>query len=148
MIRRPPRSTRVRSSAASDVYKRQGIPSDALTPDGLMRALSPYVDFGAAGGSLASGGTTSGGATSGGAVSGTATQAYTSGGTSRPATPNSLRKGLLLEDVEAILGPAATAAETKEGTLTVLKRTYRKDGQKVSASFVNGVLIDFAITPQ
>src|SRR5665811_2597168 len=25
MIRRPPRSTRVRSSAASDVYKRQGI---------------------------------------------------------------------------------------------------------------------------
>src|SRR5665811_186628 len=26
MIRRPPRSTRVRSSAASDVYKRQGLP--------------------------------------------------------------------------------------------------------------------------
>ncbi|WP_460379541.1 hypothetical protein, partial [Staphylococcus aureus] len=25
MIRRPPRSTRVRSSAASDVYKRQGV---------------------------------------------------------------------------------------------------------------------------
>ena len=142
------RAKRAESGSRFNVRYHDGIPADALTPDGLMRALSPYVDFGAAGGSLASGGTTSGGATSGGAVSGTATQAYTSGGTSRPATPNSLRKGLLLEDVEAILGPAATAAETKEGTLTVLKRTYRKDGQKVSASFVNGVLIDFAITPQ
>ena len=142
------RAKRAESGSRFNVRYRDGIPADALTPDGLMRALSPYVDFGAAGGSLASGGTTSGGATSGGAVSGTATQAYTSGGASRPATPNSLRKGLLLEDVEAILGPAATAAETKEGTLTVLKRTYRKDGQKVSASFVNGVLIDFAITPQ
>jgi hypothetical protein len=142
------RAKRAESGSRFNVRYRDGIPADALTPDGLMRALSPYVDFGAAGGSLASGGTTSGGASSGGAVSGTATQAYTSGGTSRPATPNALRKGLLLEDVEAILGPAATAAETKEGTLTVLKRTYRKDGQKVSASFVNGVLIDFAITPQ
>ena len=142
------RAKRAESGSRFNVRYRDGIPADALTPDGLMRALSPYVDFGAAGGSLASGGMTSGGAASGGAVSGTATQAYTSGGTSRPATPNSLRKGLLLEDVETILGPAATAAETKEGTLTVLKRTYRKDGQKVSASFVNGVLIDFAITPQ
>jgi hypothetical protein len=60
----------------------------------------------------------------------------------------SLRKGLLLDEVETLLGPAATASETKEGRLTVLNRTYRKDGQKVSASFVNGVLIDFAITPQ
>ena len=58
-----------------------------------------------------------------------------------------MRKGLLLEEVELLLGPAATASETKEGTLTVLKRTYRKDGQKVSASFVNGVLIDFTISP-
>src|SRR5665811_1876427 len=32
MIRRPPRSTRVRSSAASDVYKRQ-------TPDGVMNSI-------------------------------------------------------------------------------------------------------------
>jgi hypothetical protein len=55
---------------------------------------------------------------------------------------------LLLEDVEAILGPAATANETKEGTLTLVKRMYRKDGQRVAASFVNDVLIDFAITPQ
>ena len=38
MIRRPPRSTRVRSSAASDVYKRQG--SDI--PDTLLVAASSF----------------------------------------------------------------------------------------------------------
>ena len=32
MIRRPPRSTHRRSSAASDVYKRQALISDAGTP--------------------------------------------------------------------------------------------------------------------
>lgn len=131
------RAKRAESGSRFNVRYRNGIPSDALTPDGLMRALAQYVDFGSAPGSSASGSS----------VSNTPGQAFTSAGGSRPA-PTSIRKGLLLEDVEAILGPAATAAETKEGTLIVLKRTYRKDGQKVSASFVNGVLIDFAITPQ
>jgi hypothetical protein len=121
------------------VRYRNGIPGDALTPDGLMRALAQYVDFGPPSGVASSG--------SDGGVSGVPGQAFTSGGGSRPAL-TSLKKGLLLDEVETLLGPAATASETKEGRLTVLKRTYRKDGQKVSASFVNEVLIDFAITPQ
>jgi hypothetical protein len=129
------RAKRAESGSRFNVRYRNGIPADALTPDGLMRALAQYVDFGAAGEVASSGGS-----------SGTAGNAYSSGGGSRPA-PASIRKGLLLEDLEAILGPAATATETKEGTLTVLKRSYRKDGQKISASFVNGVLIDFAISP-
>jgi hypothetical protein len=79
-------------------------------------------------------------------MTGVAGQAFAPGSGSKPANA-SIRKGLLLEDVESMLGPAATASETKEGSLTVLKRTYRKDGQKISASFVNGVLIDFSITP-
>ena len=128
------RAKRAESGSRFNVRYRNGIPGDALTPDGLMRALAPYVDFGA------------GAPTSGGAVaSGGGSQLAPSGGSRAPAT--TLKKGLWLEDVEALLGPAATAAETKEGTLTVLKRTYRKDGQRIEASFVNGVLIDFAIKP-
>src|SRR5450756_1695830 len=38
MIRRPPRSTQSRSSAASDVYKRQGLSRELLT---LVPKLSP-----------------------------------------------------------------------------------------------------------
>lgn len=118
------RAKRAESGSRFNVRYRNGIPGDALTPDGLMRALAHYVDFGPAPGAASSGG----------------------GGSGKPYA--TLRKGLLLDEVEMLLGPAVTASETKEGTLTVLKRTYRKDGQKISASFVNEVLIDFAITPQ
>src|SRR5665811_834394 len=38
MIRRPPRSTRVRSSAASDVYKRQEVDAVDLAPAVLLGA--------------------------------------------------------------------------------------------------------------
>lgn len=132
------RAKRAESGSRFNVRYRNGIPGDALTPDGLRRALAEYVDFGALSGTSSSG--SAGGSSPPG-------NSFTSGGNSRPA-PNAIRKGLLLEEVESLLGPAATATETKEGSLTVVKRTYRKDGQKISASFVNGVLIDFAITPQ
>ena len=131
------RMKRAESGSRFNVRYRNGIPGDALTPDGLMRALAQYVDFGQGSGVASSGG---------GGTSDVPGKVFTSGG-SRPS-PSSLRKGLLLEEVETLLGPAATASETKEGKLTVLKRTYRKDGQRISASFVNEVLIDFAITPQ
>src|SRR5680860_262170 len=44
MIRRPPRSTQSRSSAASDVYKRQGVDAQAATRDGSPRARPPLGD--------------------------------------------------------------------------------------------------------
>ena len=122
------RAKRAESGSRFNVRYRNGIPTDALTPDGLMRALAQYVDFGGTGG-VASGG---------GVATAAPGQAPAPGGTSRPA-PASLKKGLWLEDVEELLGPAATATEKKEGRLTVLERTYRKDGHKVTASFVNGL---------
>src|SRR5450756_2109843 len=39
MIRRPPRSTQSRSSAASDVYKRQGEPLLVYIPAGLVHGF-------------------------------------------------------------------------------------------------------------
>ena len=129
------RAKRAESGSRFNVRYRNGIPTDALTPDGLMRALAQYVDFGCAGANVAS------------AAGGAPGQALAPSGGARPA-PASLKKGLWLEDVEALLGPAATASETKEGTLTVLKRQYRKDGQRIDASFINGVLIDYTIRSQ
>jgi hypothetical protein len=133
------RAKRAESGSRFNVRYRNGIPADALTPDGLMRSLAQYVDFGPANGSMATGG--------GAAPAGAPGAPGGSTAAARPAV-SSLKKGLLLEDVEAILGPAATASEKKEGRLTLLERTYRKDGQRVAASFVNGVMIDFAITPE
>src|SRR5665811_2484886 len=43
MIRRPPRSTRVRSSAASDVYKRQGIYKPTVSPATTPSAFRAFA---------------------------------------------------------------------------------------------------------
>src|SRR5665811_1600263 len=55
MIRRPPRSTRVRSSAASDVYKRQGLHQSVL--DAVMHHLDEVARAGRTGMDVAAFGT-------------------------------------------------------------------------------------------
>jgi hypothetical protein len=153
------RAKRAESGSRFNLRFRQGIPPEQLTPDGVMRALAQYLDFGAAaptiaGAAVAPAGTTAGGApalpvaalrseapVAAPAVQG-AMQAAAPGGIS------ALKKGLTVEQVEALLGPAATAAEVKDGSLAVTKRTYKRDGMQVAARFVGGVMIDFTITPQ
>src|SRR5665811_2613036 len=44
MIRRPPRSTRVRSSAASDVYKRQVVQSGRVSGRDVQQVVRPSCD--------------------------------------------------------------------------------------------------------
>jgi hypothetical protein len=121
------RSKRVEAGSRFNVRYRGGLPAEALTPEGVTRALAAYVDFGADGAA---------------AAAAAPAKAPAAGGVA------GLRKGLLLDEVEALLGPAATAAESREGTLTLVRRGYRRDGMDVAARFVSGVLIDFAITPR
>lgn len=142
------RARRAESGSRFNVRYRGGLPAEALTPAGVMRALGEYVDFGAAAGTttLAAGGD---------APSAAIPAAHMRNGA--PAAPRAataatglaaLRKGLLVEDVEALLGPAASVAESREGSLTLVRRGYRRDGMRIAARFVSGVLIDFAITPE
>ncbi len=116
------RGRRVEGGSRFNIRYQGGVPADALTPEGLRQALSRYVDF-------------SGAATP---VSGAVAAAGT----------GTLRKGLLLDDVERLLGPAVTAAESTECALALMTRTYRKDGQRTLAKFVSGVLVEYTITPE
>ena len=124
------RIKRMDGGSRFNVRYRNGMPPDALTAASVMAALSEYVDF---------------------AGTSTVSAVGQRPGTQSPVKGGSLvalRKGLLLTDVEALLGPANTASESKEGTLTLVKRSYVSEGNRVTAYFVNGVLIDFAIGPQ
>jgi hypothetical protein len=120
------RGRRVEGGSRFNLRYRGGVPPEALTPDGLRQALARYVDF------------TEG---AGGGVSATAAVA------AGPAS-NSLRKGLLLEEAERLLGPAVTATESDECSLKVMTRTYRKNGQRTTAKFVAGVLVEYTISPE
>lgn len=116
------RGRRMEGGSRFNVRFRGGVPAEALTPDGLRALLSRYVDFGGA----------------------TATSAPAAA----PAGASGLRKGLLLEEVERLLGPAVTASESDDCALHVMTRTYRKDGQRTTARFVSGVLVEYTITPE
>lgn len=123
------RLKRMESGSRFNIRYREGLTSAAITPDGVRKALAEYVDFP-------------------GTTAAAAPAAAAAPSASSASALTSLKKGLSIKEVEAVLGPAVTAGEQKEGTLLVLKRTYRKDGMLVTARFVNDVMIDFAITPQ
>jgi len=130
------RAKRVESGSRFNVRFKNGIPPEQLTPDGLRTALAEYVDFAASGAR----GTVAGSATGAGAP--TATSAAGGSAISR------VKKGMTVRDVEALLGPASSVSDQREGSLTVNKRSYTSDGLRVVTSFINDVLIDFVITPR
>lgn len=129
------RAKREQSGSRFNIRFKNGIPDESLTPAGVMAALAELVDFAATGSKVA----TASGASPGSPMP---NATASSGGVGQ------LRKGLTVKEVEDLLGPADTAVEQKEGSIVVLKRTYTNDGKKISASFVSGVLVDFAITPK
>jgi hypothetical protein len=97
------------------------VPPEALYPDAVVRALEAYLDFG----QLSSVDRASNPAT--------------------PASPGSLHKGMLIQDVDAVLGRPVTSAERNEGTLRVTQRAYSSAMGQVTAEFVEGVLIRYTV---
>lgn len=55
-------------------------------------------------------------------------------------------KGMLLSEADALLGTPAKTAERKEGTLKVQTRAYATPSGRITADFVEGVLIRYTIT--
>jgi len=96
----------------------QGIAAEDLTPEAVMRALAAYVDFSSA---IASGAPVA-------------------------SAPTTLRKGLLLEEVEALLGRHDSSSEREQDGLRLLLRTYRGASGRVEATFVEGVLVRYTIS--
>src|SRR6266849_5107384 len=99
------------------------VPSEALTPDGVMQALAEYVDFAPIVGERAPE---------------PAPRAESARG--------DLRKGLTVDEVDALLGRPDAITQRSEGTLKVSTSTYRSRDRAVTAEFVEGVLIRFTIT--
>jgi len=106
------------------------VPPEALTPESVMQVLADYVDFSpvAPGAPVASG-------------------APLEPNADGPDQPNELRRGLTVEEVDAMLGRPDGITKRREGTLIVSTSTYRTPGRIVTAEFVEGVLIRFAIAP-
>jgi hypothetical protein len=121
------RQRRLEGGSRFNIRYPAGVPAEALVPEAVMTALAQYLDFGQ-----------------------TATAAAPPSIPLQPTAPASRsglpRKGMLLQDVDAILGSAARSSERKEGALRVQTREYATPDGRVTAEFVEGVLIRYRIT--
>jgi hypothetical protein len=116
------RQRRIEGGSRFNVRYRNGVPPDALTPDGLMAALSEYVDF-----------------------SPMLARHGPDPAPRDPARGDELRKGLTVDEVDAMFGRPESIAERKEGNLSVSTSVYRTRDRRITAEFVEGVLIKFTI---
>jgi hypothetical protein len=120
---------RLHSGSRFNVRYQNGVPP-GLGPDGVMRALAEYVEFPFA--------------------------------TDRPDTPSrptgvadtrrqmagtgAIYKGMTMSEVEEALGKPEKTSDRNEGTLKVVTATYSRDDQRITAEFVEGVLIRYSIS--
>lgn len=130
------RQRRLESGSRFNIRYQDQLPSNVLTPDGVMSALARYVDFGDLRQQVAT-------STQGDTVRPTVPWHFPNSPQARPGHPH---KGMLLQEADALLGTPVKTAERKEGTLRVQTRDYATPSGRVAAEFVEGVLIRYTIT--
>ena len=112
--------TRLHGGSRFNIRYQEGVPP-GLGADGIMRALAEYVDFPFAADAAAE----------------------------RPRTPlpsgAAIRKGMTLAEVAEALGAPEQTTARMEGTLRVVAATYTRQDQRISAEFVEGVLVRYSI---
>jgi hypothetical protein len=124
------RQRRLDGGSRFNVRYRDALPPAALTPEGLKSALGEYVAFG-------------------NTPVGAPGTPLTSAPAPSPAPAAGMpRKGMSAQEVEALLGAPVDSAERKEGRLTVVTRSYKAVSGRMTAEFVEGVLIRYSITSE
>jgi hypothetical protein len=116
--------TRLHSGSRFNIRYQTGVPP-GLGPDGIMRALAEYVEFPFA----------------------TDRAVERPRPAPAPAGPSggAIRKGMAMADVDAALGQPEKTTSRAEGTLKVVTAIYSRDDQRITAEFVEGVLIRYSI---
>jgi hypothetical protein len=117
------RQRRLEGGSRFNIQYEKSVPPDALTPESVMQALGDYLDFSPMRGGL--------------------TEVP---GPDAGRTDGELRKGLTVEEVDAMLGRPESISQRMEGTLSVSTSSYRIRSRRVTAEFVEVVLIRFTIT--
>ena len=122
------RQRRLEAGSRFNIRYPAGVPAEALAPESIITALAQYLDF-----------------ETGSAGAPPSIPLQPAAQSPRSGLP---RKWMLLQDVDALLGSAARSSERKEGTLRVQTREYATPDGRVTAEFVEGVLIRYRITSE
>ena len=106
------------------------VPPEALTPDGLMRALADYVDF------------------PGGPRPPERAEDLRYERTDRPASGPELRKGMSRQEVESLLGDPEREDLHREGGLESVAAVYRRGPDEIDVTFVEDVVVRYDVRPR
>lgn len=104
----------------------KGVPPDAVRVEAVRAALDEFVAF---------------------ELPASPPEAHADSMPTEPRGALALRKGLLVEDVDSLLGAPVRRTDRKEGALAVARRTYDTRNGRVAADFVEDVLVRYTITP-
>jgi hypothetical protein len=117
---------RLHSGSRFNIRYNEGLPV-GMAPDGVMRALSDYVDF---------------------TFAGDQRMAAPPQMNAQPsATPvTGLQKGMSLADAERLLGKADKTSTKTEGSLKIVTATFTRGDQVISADFIEGILVKYSIS--
>jgi hypothetical protein len=118
---------RLHSGSRFNVRYNEGVPV-GMSPDGVMRALSDYIDF---------------------TFSNEQRTAVPPPVNAQPlaaAPATGLQKGMSMADVERMLGKAGKTTTRTEGSLKIVTATFTRGDQLISADFIEGILVKYSIS--
>ena len=123
------RQRRLEGGSRFNIRYKNGVPASALTPEAVKEALAAYVEF---------------------PEPETAPPSpmpiAANDPATRPAASGLPSKGMLLADVDRLLGTPSKTTDRMEGRLKVTTRVYPTDKGQVTAEFVEGVRIRYTMT--
>lgn len=119
------RQRRLEGGSRFNIRYQAELSPDALSPASVMAALADYVEFGQ--------------------LRSAADTLVQSASTRRSGL---LRKGMMFQDVNAMVGSPVNTTERKEGTLNVRTAQYATADGRITADFVEGVLVRYTITSE
>ena len=126
------RERRLQGGSRFNLRYQSGVPSSALSPKAVKEALAAYVEFMPA------------------AAESPASALPIAGNVAppiaRPTVGGLPSKGMLVADVDQLLGTPRKTTDRMEGRLKVTSRVYSTNSGQVTAEFVEGVLIRYTIT--
>jgi hypothetical protein len=128
-------TNRLHSGSRFNIRYNEGVPR-GLGPDGVMRALAEYVEFPFA---------TDRRPDSGQGRPSSADRVSAQPMLPPPPGSGAVRKGMTMAEVEQSLGRPDKESLRSEGSLRVVTATFSRGDQVITAKFVEGVLIKYAI---
>jgi hypothetical protein len=126
------RQRRLEGGSRFNIRYRDGVPASGLTVESVKAALATYVEFPEPEGVAAS----------------TPPTPFGQAGAPAPVEGGLPTKGMLQADVDQLLGTPQKSSDRAEGRLKVTTRVYATKAGRVSAEFVEGVLIRYTITSE